>query len=151
MTGETGMLPEISDEGVDSLLKRAIVETLVIGILASVVIWIGSGWRNAAMMAVGTAISAGSIYEWRRLARLIASKMSGPQALTGEQQAPVEGNQSPRGAGIAVAFFLFRLVIFAGLIYVSLKCFRGSAVALLCGLGLAVLSLVWEAVGLLRN
>jgi hypothetical protein len=59
--------------------------------------------------------------------------------------------ETPRGVAIPILFFLFRLMVFAGAIYVSLKCFRGSAIALLCGLGLAVLSLVWEALGLLRN
>jgi len=137
MTHETQGLPEISDEGVEALLHRAIVKTLIIGILTSLALWMASGWRNAAMMATGTAISTASIYEWRRLARLIAAKMG---------QRPAAG-----GVSISVIFFLFRLLIFAGLIYVSLKCFRGSAIALLCGLGLAVLSLVWEALGLLRN
>jgi len=126
-----------SDEGVEALLKRAIRNTLIIGGLAAVVLWIGSGWRNAAMMATGTAISAASIYEWRRLARLIASKM--------------DQKQAPKGAVISIVFFLFRLLIFGAAIYVSLKCFRGSAIALFCGLALAVLTLVWEAVRLLRE
>jgi hypothetical protein len=137
MTEGIEKLPEISDEGVEALLQRAIRKTAVIGTLASLALWIASGWQNAAMMATGTAISAASIYEWRRLARLIAAKM-------GQKQVS-------RSALIPVLFFLFRLLIFAGAIYVSLKCFRGSAIALLCGLGLAVLSLVWEALGLLRN
>jgi len=137
MTGEIEGLPEISDELVEALLKRAIRKTLIIGILASAVLWIASGWRNAAMMAIGTAISAASIYEWRRLARWIAAKMGGKPAT--------------RSSFIPVVFFLFRLVIFGGVLYVSLKCFRGSAIALLCGLSLAVLALVWEALGLLRN
>jgi hypothetical protein len=42
-------------------------------------------------------------------------------------------------------------MIFAGVIYGSLKFIHGSAVALLCGLGLAVLTLGWEAIQLLRN
>ena len=137
MTDEIEHLAGITDEGVEALLHRAIRKTLIIGVLASLALWIASGWRNAAMMATGTAISAASIYEWRRLARLIAAKM--------------DPKQVPRSAFIPVVFFLFRLLIFGGAIYVSLKCFRGSAIALLCGLGLAVLSLVWEALGLLRN
>jgi hypothetical protein len=42
-------------------------------------------------------------------------------------------------------------MVFAGVIYGSLKVFHGSVVALLVGLGLAVLALVWEALRLLRN
>jgi hypothetical protein len=127
----------ISDQDLETLLKRAIRITLIVGLLAASALWIGSNWRNAAMMATGTAISAASIYEWARLSRFIAAKM--------------DGKPAPRGAAIPILFFLFRLLIFAGALYVSLKCFRGSAVALLCGLSLAVLSLVWEALRLLRN
>ena len=42
---------------------------------------------------------------------------------------------------MAVVFFVLRLTVFAGVIYGSLKCFQGSVVALLCGLGLAVLAI----------
>ena len=126
-----------SDEGLEELLKRAIRKTLIIGVLASLVLWAGSGWRNGAMMATGSAVSAASIYEWRRLARLIAAQM--------------DKKQVPRGAFLSVVFFLFRLLVFGGAIYVSLKCFRGSAIALFCGLALAVLTLVWEALRLLRE
>ena len=48
-------------------------------------------------------------------------------------------------------FFVLRLIVFGGAIYGSLKCFRGSVVALLCGLGLAVLAMAWEVVRLLRD
>jgi len=46
---------------------------------------------------------------------------------------------------------VIRLTVFAAAIYVSLKCFQGSAIALLCGLALAVLTLVWGALRLLRG
>jgi hypothetical protein len=63
----------------------------------------------------------------------------------------MDKKQAPRGTAVAVVFFLFRLIVFAAAIYVSLKCFRGSGVALLFGLALAVLAIVWEAVRLLRE
>jgi len=129
--------PELTDASVEALLHRALRLILILGGIASLVLWVASGWRNAAMMATGTAISAASIYEWRRLVRFINAKM--------------DQKQTPRGSGFAVVFFLLRLVVFGGAIYVSLKCFGGSATALLCGLALAVLALVWEAVRLLRN
>jgi len=137
MTDEIHPLAGMTDQDLEALLKRAIRITLVVGGLASLGLWIGSGWRNAAMMATGTAISAASIFEWRRLARFIVAKM--------------DKKQVPRGAAVAVVFFLVRLIVFAAAIYVSLKCFRGSGVALLCGLALAVLSIVWEALRLLRE
>ncbi len=126
----------ITDEGVEAMLMRAFRIVLILGRLASLVVWKATGWRDAAMLATGAAISAASVYEWRRLVRFITAKM--------------DQKQTPRGASIAVIFFVFRLTIFGGAIYVSLKCFRGSGVALLCGLALAVLAIVWEAVRLLR-
>jgi len=137
MTEDTHPLATLTTEDVDALLRRAMRITLILGLLASLILWKASGWRNAAMLATGTLISAASIAEWRRLVRFINAKM--------DQQ------QTPRGAGLAVVFFLLRLIIFAAVIYGSLKCFQGSVAALLCGLGLAVLAMVWEALRLLRN
>ena len=137
MSGEQQMFSDLTDADLEGLLHRAIRNTLILGVVASLVIWKAASWRDAAMMATGTAISAASIFEWSRLARFIAAKM--------------DNKQTPRGSAFAVVFFVLRLTVFAGAIYVSLKCFRGSAVALLCGLALAVLTLVWEALRLLRN
>ncbi len=127
----------ITDEGVEAMLKRALRIVVILGVLASLVLWKAAGWRDAAMLATGAAISAASIYEWRRLVRFITVKM--------------DQKQTPRGASIAVLFFIFRLAIFGTAIYVSLKCFRGSGVALLCGLALAVLAITWEGLRLLRE
>jgi hypothetical protein len=127
----------MTDADLEALLHRALRNTLVIGVLASLALWIASGWRNAAMMATGAAISAASIFEWRRLARFISAKL--------------DNKQAPRGAMISAVFLVTRLTIFAGAIYVSLKCFQGSAIALFCGLALALLAMVWEALRLLRE
>ena len=127
----------LTDAGLEALLKRAIRITLGLGALAALVVWVATGWRNAAMLATGTVISAASILEWQRLIRFINAKL--------------DQKQAPRGAAVAGIFFVLRLILFAGAIYGSLKCFRGSVVALLCGLGLALLAMVWEAVRLLRD
>lgn len=137
MSDESHSFMNLTDEGLQALLNRAIRDTLIVGILAALILWKASGWRNAGMMAAGTAVSAASIYEWRRLARFITVAM--------------EEQKTPRGAGIAVVLFMLRLVVFAAVIYGSLKCFQGSVVPLLFGLALAVLSLVWEVVRLLRD
>ena len=130
-------LVALTDDGLQALLKRAIRITLIVGALASLVLWKASGWRDAAMLATGAAISAASIHEWRRLIRFINAKMD-------HQQAP----QWRSGLG---GPFCAPAGLFGAAIYGSLKCFRGSVVALLCGLGLAVLAMVWEAVRLLRD
>jgi hypothetical protein len=65
--------------------------------------------------------------------------------------ARMKRKQAPRGAALAVGFFLVRLLIFAGVIYGSLKCFQGSVIALVCGLSLAVVTLTGEALRMLRS
>jgi len=137
MTEESQPAAELTDADLEAVLRRALRNTLLLGLIPTAALWIASGWRNAAMMATGTAISAASIMEWRRLARFINAKL--------------DRKQPPRGAAVAVLFLVLRLALFAGAIYVSLKCFRGSAVALLCGLGLAVVVMAWEGLRLLRE
>lgn len=137
MSDELQIFSDITDADLEGMLHGAIRNTLIFGVLASLVVWKASSWRDAAMLATGAAISAASIFEWRRLARFIAAKM--------------DKKQTPRGSGFAVALFVVRLGVFAAAIYVSLKCFHGSAIALLFGLALAVLTLVWGALRLLKG
>jgi hypothetical protein len=137
MTETSHPIVGLTDEALQALLKRAMLITLVLGLISAGALWIASGWRNAAMLAVGTLISAASVMEWQRLVRLINAKL--------------DSQKTPRGAVLVVTFFMLRLILFAGVIYVSLKCFQGSAIALLCGLGLAVIAIAWEALRLLRD
>lgn len=137
MSEEKNALAGLTDAGLEALLRRAMRITLIIGLLGALAVWKASGWRNGAMLATGTLISAASILEWRRLIRIINARL--------------DHKQAPQGAGLAVVFLMLRLALFAGAIYGSLKCFHGSVLALLCGLGLAVLAIVWEALRLLQN
>lgn len=127
----------MTDADLAALLSRAVRITLILGGVAAVILWLTMGWRNAALLAVGAVISALSLLEWGRLIRLFNAKL--------DQQ------KTPQGAGLVVALFLVRLVIFAGAIYGSLKCFQGSPMVLVCGLALALVGLVWEALRLLRS
>ena len=137
MTEGTHPISRLTDEALQALLRRAMRVTLILGLVAGLILLIASGWRNAAMLAVGAAISAASILEWQRLIRLFNAK--------------VDQKKTPRGAATVVGFFLVRLIIFAAVIYGSLKCFQGSAIALLCGLGLAVVAMAWEVLRLLKD
>ncbi|MGA2249441.1 hypothetical protein [Terracidiphilus sp.] len=137
MTDSNPPIADLTDEALQLVLKRAIRNTLILGAIGAAGIWIASSWRNAAMLAVGAMISSASIFEWQRLIRLFNAKL--------DQQ------KTPRGAVTVVLFFLARLIVYAAAIYGSLKCLQGSPVALLCGLGLAMLVLAWEALRLLRN
>ncbi|HTX75491.1 MAG TPA: hypothetical protein VMD29_04725 [Terracidiphilus sp.] len=134
---DTHPIALLTDAALDAMLKRAMRITLILGAIPAVILWIASGWRNAAMLATGAAISAASVLEWQRLIRLFNARM--------------DRHKSPRGTVTVLTFFLLRLLIFAGAIYGSLICFRGSVVALLCGLALAVIAIAWEALRLLRD
>ena len=136
-TDETHPIAGLTDQALQALLKRAILETLILGLVVSLILWLASDWRNAAMFATGAVISAASILEWQRLIRLFNAKL--------------DQKKTPKGAATVVGLFVIRLTIFAGAIYGSLKCFEGSAIALLCGLGLAVVALAYEALRLLKD
>ncbi|MGP8270702.1 MAG: ATP synthase subunit I [Terracidiphilus sp.] len=127
----------MSDELLYAKLRRAMRNTLILGIIPSVVVGIASGWRNAAMLLTGMLISAASIWEWRRLARLISARL--------------DHQRTPMGTPLVVFFFLIRLGIFAAAIYGSLKFIHGSSIALLCGLSLALFTISWEALEWLRE
>jgi hypothetical protein len=137
MSEETHPILGLTEETLEAMLKRAIRNTLILGLIPALVLLVASGWRDAAMLATGALISAASIYEWLRLVRLI-------NARTRKQKAQ-------RGAILVIGFFLLRLIFFGAAIYVSLKCFHGSPIALLCGLSLAIATLLWEAIRLLRE
>ena len=137
MSDEALALGGLTDEELQSLLKRAMRNTLILGLIAAVVLWIASGWRNAAMLAVGGAISAASILEWQRLIQFVNAKL--------------DNKKAPTSGPVVAVFFVLRLTVFGAVIYGSLKCFHGSVVALLSGLGLALLATAWEALRLLRE
>jgi hypothetical protein len=137
MTQETPPKAEMTDEALHAMLRRAMRNTLILGGIPALVVGIASGWRNAAMLLTGALISAASIWEWQRLARVINARL--------------DNQKAPLGTPLVVFFFLLRLSIFAGAIYGSLKFIHGSAVALLCGLALAVFTMGWEALRMLRE
>jgi hypothetical protein len=137
MSEEAEAPADITTAQLDAMLKRALRNTLILGLIGAGAVWLGGGWRSALMLVSGALISAASILEWQRLARVINAKL--------------DKQQTPRSAPAVVLFFVLRLTVFAGVIYGSLKCFHGSIVALLCGLSLAVLMIGWEAIRLLRE
>ena len=137
MTQDTHPILDLNNDAAEVMLQKALRNSLIIGVIVSVILLIASGWRNAGMFMTGALISAASIFEWRRLAQVIRAKL--------------EAQKTPRSAPAVVIFFVLRLILYAGAIYVSLKCFQGSAVAMLCGLGLAALTILWQALRLLLD
>jgi hypothetical protein len=137
MTQENHPIVDLTHADLDSLLKRSLRNTLIMGLIASMAVLVGGGWRSGVMLLTGALISAASIWEWQRLTRVINARL--------------DKQKTPANAPVVVLFFVFRLTVFAGVIYGSLKCFHGSVVALLCGLSLAVLTVGWEAIRMLRD
>jgi hypothetical protein len=137
MTEEHNPVLDITQDALQAMLHRALRNTLILGVIASLVALIGAGWRSGAMLVTGMAISAASILEWAHLVRLFNARL--------------DKKRTPASSFAAIVFFVLRLTIFAGVIYGSLKCFHGSVVALLCGLSLAVLTVGWETIQLLRD
>jgi hypothetical protein len=140
-TGKAHPILEFSDADLAALLRRTVWVTAALGVVVALILWPVMGWQTAALFAVGAGLSVGSIYEWGRLIRHVTARLDGQKAGTG----------SGFGTGVVVSLFLLRLAIFAGLIYGSLKCFHGSPIALLCGLGLALAGLSWQALRVLRG
>jgi len=133
----THPIVEMTDADLEALLKRSVHITILLGAAIALILCCAVGWATAALFAVGAAISAASIYEWLRLIRLFNARL--------------DQKRTPAGAWLVVTLFLLRLILFGAAIYVSLKCFQGSPIALVCGLGLAVAGLVWEALRQLRG
>jgi hypothetical protein len=137
MSQESPPIADLSVQDLDAVFTRAMRNTLILGLAAAIALWIGSNWRNAAMLLTGALISLASIFEWQRLVRVINARL--------------DKEKTPTSAFAVVLFFVLRLTIYAGVIYGSLKCFNGSVVALLCGLGLAAFAIGWEVIRLLRD
>ena len=124
-------------DNLDQMLRRAFWTTVALGAAGAAAVWAGSGWPNGLMLAVGAGISAASILEWQRLVRILNARL--------------ERKRTPASTPIVVLFFVLRLTVFAGVIYVSLKRSGGSVAALLSGLALAVITIGWQVLKLLRD
>jgi hypothetical protein len=127
---------DFSDADLRAALMRTIRLTAILAALLFVVLSVTIGWRSGVLLLVGALISASGIWEWQRLVNAVNARL--------DQQR----NSRPLGP-VLLAFFL-RLLIAAGLLYGSLKCFHGSVFALVAGLALAVVGLSIEAVRLLK-
>ncbi len=126
-----------TDADLSAALFRAVRNIGLLTLFGLPIIWIASGWQSAVLFLVGAAISAGGIYESRRLIRVVNAKL--------------DNQRSPRSTGFVIAMFLLRLLIAGSVLYVSLRCLHGAVYAIVAGLALAVVALSTEAVMLTRN
>lgn len=127
----------LTDADLSATLFRAIRDVGLLALVGLPIVWIASGWQSAGLFLVGAAISAGGIYESRRLIRVVNAKL--------------DNQKSPQSTGLVIGMFLLRLLIAGGLLYVSLRWLNGSVYSIIAGLALAVVALSIEAVLLTRN
>jgi hypothetical protein len=72
-----------ADLDVQRLLSRAMRNTLLLGGVGSAILLFAAGWRDAGMLASGAAVSGASIWEWKRLTRLISAKLDRQKSPSG--------------------------------------------------------------------
>jgi hypothetical protein len=126
-----------NDADLSAALLRAIRNVGLLALVGLPVIWIISGLQSAALFLVGAAISAGGIYESRRLIRVVNARL--------------DNQLSSRSTSLVIAMFFLRLFIAGGVLYVSLRWLNGAVYSIIAGLALAIVALSIEAVLLTRN
>jgi hypothetical protein len=126
-----------TDADLSAALLRAVRNIGILALIGTPIVWIVSGWQSACLFLVGAALSAGGVYESRRLIRAVNAKL--------------DNRRSPSSTGFVIAMFLLRLLIAGAVLYVSLRCLHGSVYAIVGGLALAIVSLSIETVKLTRS
>jgi hypothetical protein len=129
-------LDGFSDADFKRTILRALRLLLWLTIVGAALVWWKMGWRSAALLAVGAAISGSGLWEWLRLMSAVMARMD------------VGGEAKP--VGLVLTGFFLRLGLTVVVLYVSLKALDGSVFALAAGLGLGVVSLTFEALRLVK-
>ena len=127
----------ITDADVRQTMIASIRLLLGLSVLGAGLFWWFSGWQNALLLIVGSAISSTSLWEWLRLMTAINQRM--------------DAGGTPRPMGMVLFGFFARLGLVAVVLYVSLKYLQGTVFALAAGLGLGLVSLTIEAFRLLKR
>jgi hypothetical protein len=133
---------EFSDQDLRAVLNRALRSVVIAIVVGIPIIWIAWGWRSMLLFLVGGAIAATGILEWRQLMGAVLARLDLPGAVTAAKARPL---------GPVLFWFFVRLVVAAGVLYVSLRSLDGKVYALLLGIALAVLALFMEAIRLFRG
>jgi hypothetical protein len=127
----------LSDADVRRTMLAAIRLLLVLSVIAAALFWWAENWQSAVLLIVGSTISSTSLWEWLRLMTAINQRM--------------DAGQTPRPMGLILFGFFVRLGLTLAVLYVSLKYLQGTVFALAAGLGLGLVSLIFEASKLLKR
>lgn len=128
----------LTDADVRRTMLAAIRLLLVLSIVGAALFWWRMNWQSAVLLIVGSAISSASLWEWLRLMTAINHRMD-------------SGRGTPRPMGLTLLGFLARLGLTLVVLYVSLRYLQGTVFALAAGLGLGLVSLIFEASKLLKR
>jgi len=132
-----GLLAGLTDADFTRTMIAALKLLAVLTVVAAALFWWKAGWQSAALLLVGAAISAASLWEWLRLMTAVMEHMD------------IGGKARPIGP-VLTGFFV-RLGLTLVLLYVSLKYLDGTVFALAAGLGLGVFSLSVEGIRLMNR
>jgi len=128
---------DFTDAKFVSLMRRAMRDILIAGLVLSLIVLSVWGWRTGLMLLVGAVISASGVREWQRLIAAINARL--------------DRSQPPMAAGRTLLIFLLRLGMVGVVLYGSVKYVQGSVYALLAGLMLAIIALTFEGLQMLRS
>lgn len=126
---------DFTDEDVRRALRRTLVLSGALALVATPVLWAWQGWQTWLLFLVGALISATGIFEWLQLMSVMIARMD-------------EGHDPKPMARVLIMFFL-RLALAGLLLYASLDILHGSIYALLAGLGLSLFALLVESTRLM--
>ena len=139
--GGMGWTAGLSDNDLRQTMLAAMRLLVGLAFAATLLLWWKLGWQSAALLLIGAAISAASLWEWMRLITLMNHAMDAAAA----------GGSFARPMGLTIMGFFLRIGLTVGVLYVSLKYLNGTAFALLAGIGLGLFSLMVEALRLLKR
>jgi hypothetical protein len=132
------MLPldSFNDEDFKRTILRALRLLGIVTAIALPILWWKLGWRTAALLLVGAAISGSGLWEWLRVMSAVMVRM--------------DGGGKPKPMGLLLAGFFLRLGLTLVVLYVSLKFLDGSVYALAAGLAMGVFALSFEGLRLVK-
>lgn len=135
--GGQGWTTGLTDDDVRGAMLSALRLLAILTIAATAIFWWKAGWRSGALVVIGSAISAASLWEWTRLMAVLNQAM--------------DAGQTKRPMGLTLVGFFLRLGLTLVVLYVSLKHLHGTVFALAAGLGLGLFSLTVEALRLMNR
>jgi hypothetical protein len=130
------MVEGFSDEDFRRVMLRSLRLMAIVTAIAAPLLWWKMGWKTAALLVVGAAISGSGLWEWLRLMTAVMVRM--------------DGGAKARPMGLVLMGFFLRLGGAIAVLYVSLRFLDGSVYALAAGLGMGVFALSFEALKMVK-